>query len=470
VSIHLVVVGDALLDRDLEGTADRLCPDVPVPVVDEPITRSRPGGAGLAALLAAGDGAAVTLVTAVARDPAGRELATLLDAAGVEVVDLGLEGRTPEKVRVRAGGHAYLRLDYGGRRGGAIGPLPAAALAATSSADAVLVSDYGRGMTGATDVRALLTARARDVPVVWDPHPLGAAPVPGVRLATPNADEAARQVDDVAGDDLRAVTARAGRLRDRWHAGGVVVTLGHRGALLVGTDGTPLAVPAPPVDDGDPCGAGDRFAALAALRLAAGALPSEAVVDAVAGASAFVAAGGAGAAMAPGDVGSDAPRGPGGSTDAEALARCVRARGGTVVATGGCFDLLHAGHVAVLAAARRLGDCLIVCLNSDASVRRRKGPGRPVVGQQDRAAVLASLAAVDAVVTFDEDTPAAVLGRLRPHVWAKGADYAAADLPEAAVVERWGGQAVVLPYVPGRSTTALLARSTSPSAPQEILP
>ncbi|MCU1606249.1 MAG: hldE, partial [Modestobacter sp.] len=142
-----------------------------------------------------------------------------------------------------------------------------------------------------------------------------------------------------------------------------------------------------------------------------------------------------------------------------ALLDRVRAAGGTVVATGGCFDLLHAGHVATLRAARGLGDCLVVCINSDDSVRRLKGPSRPVVGAPDRTRVLEALEFVDAVVVFDEDTPAQVLERLRPDVWAKGGDYAGADLPETAVLRRWGGQAVVLPYLDGHSTTALVERS-----------
>jgi D-beta-D-heptose 7-phosphate kinase / D-beta-D-heptose 1-phosphate adenosyltransferase len=117
---------------------------------------------------------------------------------------------------------------------------------------------------------------------------------------------------------------------------------------------------------------------------------------------------------------------------------------------------VHAGHIATLAAARRLGDCLIVCLNSDASVRRLKGPGRPLVGEADRASVLAALEFVDAVVVFDEHTPEAALDRLRPDVFAKGGDHALSDLPEAALLASWGGQAVVLPYLPGRSTTRLV--------------
>jgi D-beta-D-heptose 7-phosphate kinase / D-beta-D-heptose 1-phosphate adenosyltransferase len=135
-----------------------------------------------------------------------------------------------------------------------------------------------------------------------------------------------------------------------------------------------------------------------------------------------------------------------------------RDTGGTIVATGGCFDVLHAGHVATLRAARALGDCLVVCPNSDASVRRAKGPQRPVNSAADRAAVLSALECVDAVEIFDEDTPEEVLRRLRPDVWVKGGDYTIDELPEASVVAGWGGRTLVLPYLPGRSTTGILAR------------
>jgi rfaE bifunctional protein nucleotidyltransferase chain/domain len=194
------------------------------------------------------------------------------------------------------------------------------------------------------------------------------------------------------------------------------------------------------------------------------------VAGAVAEASAFVAAGGWAGGLAPAGVpgvedrhvdlrtagGVAASGAPSGLAGAQAVVAAVRARRGTVVATGGCFDVLHAGHVTTLTAARALGDCLVVCLNSDASVRRLKGADRPLVSEADRAAVLGALTAVDAVVVFDEDTPEAVLERLRPDIFAKGGDYGLADLPEAAVLERWGGQAVVLPYVEGRSTTLIL--------------
>jgi D-beta-D-heptose 7-phosphate kinase / D-beta-D-heptose 1-phosphate adenosyltransferase len=201
------------------------------------------------------------------------------------------------------------------------------------------------------------------------------------------------------------------------------------------------------------------------------------VQDAVREASRFVAAGGAGAVVgtavaraahplaaagsaAGGDQRADRDTAAPAGDDAPALAATVRAAGGTVVATGGCFDLLHPGHIETLEAARALGDCLIVCINSDASVRRLKGPGRPVVNEDDRAAVLRALRCVDAVLVFDEDTPAEALERVRPHVWAKGGDYVGRALPEAVVLERWGGQAVVLPFVDGKSSTRLIEEAS----------
>jgi rfaE bifunctional protein nucleotidyltransferase chain/domain len=147
------------------------------------------------------------------------------------------------------------------------------------------------------------------------------------------------------------------------------------------------------------------------------------------------------------------------SDSVERLIADVRARGGQVVCTGGCFDILHVGHIACLEAARRAGDALIVLLNSDQSVRRLKGPQRPVVPEQERARVLRALESVDAVVVFDEDDPRVALDRLRPDIWAKGGDYGGARLPEADLVRSWGGRVLLLPYVDGRSTTSILTRS-----------
>lgn len=469
-----LVVGDALLDEDLDGHVGRLAPDAPVPVLDRAVSHRRPGGAALAALFAAREGREITFVTALGEDPASTELRRMLDGE-VRVIALPLSGPLARKTRIRGDGHCLLRLDEGDGRAR---ESTQEALDALERAATVLVSDYGRGT--AQVLRAALAAAAVRGTVVWDPHPRGARPVRGARLVTPSAAEAAhwaaRADQDGPGgarpaaspretrrtpDELDAAVS-AGRVLVRsWETASVCVTLGRRGAVLTHGDDAPLYVPAPWEADGDPCGAGDRFASAAAGLLADGALTEEAVVGAVAAAARYVADGGA-AAFRPGPARAPSEGGRETARDAYEVAARTRAAGGRVVATGGCFDLLHAGHVALLQAARKAGDCLVVCVNSDASVRRGKGPGRPLVAEADRTRVLHALECVDAVLVFDEDTPARVLRSLRPDVWAKGGDYVRAELPEADLVESWGGQVLLVPYLDGRSTTALARRAAAP--------
>ncbi|MFC4852029.1 D-glycero-beta-D-manno-heptose 1-phosphate adenylyltransferase [Actinophytocola glycyrrhizae] len=445
--MNLVIVGDSLLDVDLVGSVHRVCPDAPALVVDEDARTPRPGGAGLAALLAARAGEPVTLVTALADDEESAVLRTQLGR--IPVVAGPANTPTPVKTRVRADGHTIARID---RTRAGRPTVTADMLAALRAADAVLVSDYGRGLTGDPALRDVLAEMVGRVPVVWDPHPRGAPPVRGVTLATPNLDEALR-LSGRTGDGPAAAEAAAGALRARWRADAVTVTLGGRGAMLVDSERARL-IPAPPVSAADPCGAGDRFAVAVTARLMRHDTVPAAVEHAVAAAARFVADGGAaeitGGAFRPAPSEADDDL-----AAARELVAAVRARGGTVVATGGCFDLMHAGHIRTLTAARALGDCLIVCMNSDESVRSLKGPGRPLNGEADRAEVLRALGCVDHVVVFAEHGPERVLGDLRPDVWVKGGDYTPDTLPETGVVRGWGGEVVVVPYHDGRSTTHL---------------
>jgi D-beta-D-heptose 7-phosphate kinase / D-beta-D-heptose 1-phosphate adenosyltransferase len=437
---RITVVGDALLDRDLDGTVERVAPDAPVPVVDHIASDARPGGAALAASLACGAGADVCLIAAFGCDDAGELLREMLAARGVEVHDLGCDGATAEKTRVRADGHALVRIDRGGV--GRVGDMTPAAIRAIASADVLLVADYGAGV--ATGAREWLVAKPRRA-VVWDPHPRGEVPVPGATIATPNYAEACHFAGMTRGQRVELGTATdVGRaLQARWLVGAVAVTLGDLGAVYVDGSALPLVVPSARAEHGDACGAGDCFAATLAGALAAGALPSEAVAAAVHAAGAYV------AARHP-----ERTRVPAGSS-----------RGGRLVATSGCFDLLHAGHVHMLHAARRLGDRLVVLVNSDASVRRLKGRQRPIVPAHDRVEVLRALTCVDDVVMFDDDTPAGALRRLRPDVFVKGGDYGGRDIPESEVLAAWGGRVVVVPYLKGRSTTAL-AKEATDAAPR----
>jgi rfaE bifunctional protein nucleotidyltransferase chain/domain/rfaE bifunctional protein kinase chain/domain len=471
----LVVVGDALLDCDLDGQVSRLCPDAPVPVLQDAVPAWRPGGAALAALLAATEEIPVVLVAPLGDDEASATVRALLEPH-VTVISLPLSGTLAEKTRYRADGRTLLRTDRGGGPTGPTGAAGAEAAEAIAAAGTVLVSDYGRGVTADERIRAALSGQADRIPLVWDPHPRGTRPVPHTRLVTPNYAEAVGAAGQPAAPGhqlLQSAAAAAGQLSESWAASAVAVTLGERGCVLVQGAAAPLVIPAPRLAVTDPCGAGDRFAAAAAAALRQGALTSEAVTAATAAASSYLAAGGArqysspartSAVTLPSRPGTAKGPGPGPAgrrpgQDAAELARRVRAAGGTVVATGGCFDLLHAGHVSLLQAARSLGDCLIVCLNSDASVGRLKGDGRPLNREADRVDVLAALGCVDAVTVFSEDTPCAVLERIRPDIWVKGGDYDGRDLPEAALLENWGGVAVTVPYLSGRSTTRLHAAS-----------
>jgi rfaE bifunctional protein nucleotidyltransferase chain/domain len=485
------VIGDALLDRDVTGTASRLCPDAPVPVLDDLTETRRPGGAALAALLAARAGAPVLLVAPFGDDPASAIVRALLEPH-VTVVPLPLDGPLPDKSRFRAGGQTLMRADG---PAGQPGPATDEAARAIASAGTLLVSDYGRGAAADDRLCTALARRATRVPLVWDPHPRGPAPVPGTRLATPNHSEARAAAGlgpGRPGPMARSAAEAAKRLLSLWPVDGVAVTLGPGGSLHAqGGGAAPLIVPARRVQAQDPCGAGDQFAAAAAVALHHGALPSEAVAAATQAATDFLAGGGVGtlrlgtaAARTPAPAADGPPPDPAAADpmaldgvpldpaprdplagDPVALAGRVRAGGGTVVATGGCFDVLHAGHVSLLQAARSLGDCLIVCLNSDESVRRLKGEGRPLNPVADRAAVLSALHCVDAVLVFGEDTPREALQRLRPDLWVKGGDYEGQVLPEAALLGAWGGQAVTVPYLAGRSTTRLQAAGAAALGP-----
>lgn len=459
--MRIVVVGDVLLDVDLSGEATRLSPDAPVPVVDVSGVKRRAGGAGLVARMLAQDGWPVTLVTVLADDDAGHQLEAHL--AGVKLVAGPTSYPSPVKTRVRAGAHPVVRFDQGCGKT----PVPEvtpAMLRAVEKAGVIIVADYGRGLAANPALRELLVRLADNVPIVWDPHPAGADPIPGAAVVTPNLAEARKAVLPGAAKEqpARRVAAEAvpadeagqvGRvLLDQWHSRAVLVTTGEKGAVLLSQrDRRPRPVPAPRVEAGDPCGAGDRLVASLAVHLLAGRDLEDAAVLAVHEAGQFLAAGGVSALPDPVTSARPKPR----TLEPLLLARNVRENGGVVVATGGCFDLLHAGHVRSLAAAREMGDCLIVCLNSDESVRRLKGPERPIINQQDRAELLLALECVDAVLVFEEDTPEAALERLRPDIWVKGGDYKGARLPEADLMESWGGRCLTVPYHPARSTTGL---------------
>lgn len=412
----IVVIGDILLDRDVRGSVKRLAPDAPVPVLSDVHESVRLGGAGLAATRIIDEGEQVTLVTALGDDSDAAKIRSLARRWGIDLIVLPTRAPTRVKQRFGTSEQLILRVDGGDERCAPhrvdVDPI----WIAVQQADALLVSDYGGGVTDNAVIRELIARVAEEMPVIWDPHPRGATPVSGCALITPNRSEAGLSSTVDPG-------TRARELATLWGAP-VVITLGAAGAVLGNSEGASEQFAASAVD-GDPCGAGDAFAAAASIALAQGDSREKAVLRAVSSATQWVAG------------------------DKEQPKREI------VVATGGCFDLLHVGHIATLQAARDLGDRLIVLINSDRSIRELKGPDRPLNGEAERAKVLRALSIVDDVIIFDEETPEHALRNLKPDVWVKGGDYAVADLPESRLMTQWGGRTVIVPYLPGHSTTHL---------------
>jgi rfaE bifunctional protein nucleotidyltransferase chain/domain/rfaE bifunctional protein kinase chain/domain len=473
---RVVVVGDALLDRWLVGSPRKLCREAPVPVIGLGERSEACGGAANTAANLAGLGAHAVLVSAVGPDEAGDRLRERATAAGVEVRLVEVSGRrTVVKSRLVADEQILVRFDDGDR--GALPEWAVDDLSATlesaldKAADALVVCDYEAGVLGER-IRRLLAARRDRLPMtVVDAHtPLAWAAV-RPDLVTPSYAEARRSLEPGAEPDTadaepdaadRAgwVTRQGAALRDRLCAETVVVTLDTDGAVVLDQSATPYRTYAQPAPARRASGAGDSYVAGFTLALLAGAdSPLAAEVAQLAATAATRVPGTAVCDLA--GLGAAGEAAEQRVVNAGGLARRIaehRKHGRRVVFTNGCFDVLHRGHVGYLNQAKRLGDVLVVAVNSDESVRRLKGPDRPVNPAADRVAVLAALSCVDHVVVFDEDSPTALIELARPDVYVKGGDYRPDLIPEAPLVRRLGGEVRVLDYLYDRSTTRLIER------------
>lgn len=460
----VVVAGDLLLDRWWLGGAERMTREAPAPVVTVTDRLDVPGGAANTAMNLAALGSRVRLVGAVGDDEAGARLLDLLGAAGVDTAAVLRVGGhlTTTKTRIAGGGQLLVRLDEGDRLEADGQERIAAALAATlPGADAVVVCDYD----GGTVHGAARTALERlDLPPVSlvDAHDL--APWRRMRptVVTPNAREAERLLGVPRGRGAdRAARAEAVHeaLLTASGATGVVVTLDRDGSVVHTSEGTARTV-AHPAPEAMANGAGDTFAAALTLALVIGEPLAAAALFAQLAADVVVRETGTTVctAVALRDSVADAAR----VLDAAALVRVLaaeRAAGRRIVFTNGCFDVLHLGHTAYLKQARALGDLLVVAVNDDDSVRRLKGPGRPINGAADRAGVIAELACVDYVTVFPTDTPIPLLEAVRPDVYAKGGDYTPQMLQETPVVTAYGGSVRIVDWVSPHSTSGILARA-----------
>jgi D-beta-D-heptose 7-phosphate kinase/D-beta-D-heptose 1-phosphate adenosyltransferase len=478
---RVLVIGEAMLDSYLSGVADHLCREAPVPIVSVAERQDVPGGAANAAANVRSLGGDVRFLSAVGDDPAGHRLLDALIAVGVPTEDVvqARKRRTLAKQRILADGQMLLRFDDGSPE--PVDPQVEAILvdrvrALHAWAEVILISDYGYGILTDRLIRVLSDLQHRDhrLLVVDAKQPARHAALEPSAVK-PNYAEAVQLLGLpprlATGDRALQLNEHAVRLLDVCNARCAAVTLDHDGALLLERDAAPYRTYARPTSNDRASGAGDTFAAAFALALAAG-------VD---GATATE-AGSAAAAVAVGKEGTATCTAAelvehltGRSErmlDLETLARRVeftRRQGRRIVFTNGCFDILHRGHVAYLNRAKALGDILIVGLNSDDSVRRLKGPGRPINGIEDRAQVLAALSCVDHIVAFDEATPADLIRQLRPDVYAKGGDYTLERLPEAALVQELGGEVQILPLIEDRSTSRIIeqiGRSYGPPVPR----
>jgi len=456
--VRVLVAGDAMLDEYWFGDTARISPEAPVPVVRTRSTEQRAGGAANVALNTAALGAQTVLVGIVGADERGKLLETLLVQRGVRC-ELVRSPSLPtvHKLRVLARNQQLIRLDAEQSLEPAAPELGQRFAKLVKSVDVVVLSDYAKGtLSRAPELIAL--CRAARVPVLVDPKGTDFQRYRGAFALTPNRGEFEAVVGRCA---TEAELLRKGReLRADLELEALLVTRGEQGMTLF-TAGEPHTLPTQAREVFDVTGAGDTVIAVLAAGIAAGLSAEDAAALANLGAGIVV--GKIGVATASRSELSHAlhMQGSGGRglvqlPELLALVAEAKARGERVVMTNGCFDILHAGHVSYLEEAKACGDRLIVAVNDDASVRRLKGPTRPITPLADRMAVLAGLAAVDWVVPFSEDTPAELIAKIVPNVLVKGGDYRVEDIVGSDVVLRNGGEVKALGLKPGRSTTALI--------------
>ena len=469
---HLLVVGDLILDRYTWGNTERVSPEAPVLVMDADDEEARLGGAVSVALLARGLEAKVTVAGVVGCDASGQLMRDMLRDSEINTRLVVSDPRRPTTVKERFVGrasgrhsHQILRVDRERRNPlhveverillGQIQKL----LART---DAVLISDYGKGVcTSRLTADVIAAARKQGIPVIVDPCTSADYTMyAGAALLTPNRPEAER-ASGMAIEGRHQALAAAHRLCETYSVDAVLVTLDSQGMALGQADGSGEIVDAKTRSVYDVTGAGDMVLAMVGLGLAAYVPLIESVHLANRAAGLEVERFGIEPVRRQ-ELQEELDGTPSSqkkivSVDEIAQrGQLYREAGQTVVFTNGCFDLMHIGHAAYLEEAAKLGQVLVVAINSDRSVQQLKGPGRPIIGQEDRARLLAALACVDHVVILDEDTPHNLLREIRPDILVKGGTYGTNQVVGREVVKAYGGKVCVTGQTPGTSTTGIV--------------
>jgi D-beta-D-heptose 7-phosphate kinase/D-beta-D-heptose 1-phosphate adenosyltransferase len=455
----VVVAGDVMLDRYLFGSTGRISPEAPVPVVHVHETDDRPGGAANVAVNLASLGVSTRLIGVVGNDDAADSLRSILKSRGIACDFHAVSNRpTITKTRVQSRGQQLIRLDQEETSAMAGDEVLRLLKKSIKGAGAVVLSDYGKGALA--DVAAMISAcRDAGVPVLVDPKGRDFEKYRGASVITPNQAEFEAAAGDCSSDEQLVARARA--MLDDLSLDALLVTRSEKGMLLLEAGMEPVFLSTQAREVFDVTGAGDTVIATLAGAIASGQslTSSSALANVAAG---LVVRKIGVAAVTPGEISvalherGQGGRGPLGVNELKLVVAQSRERGERIIMTNGCFDVLHAGHVAYLEEAKGLGDRLIVAVNDDASVRRLKGETRPINALQDRLSVLAGLAAVDWVVPFSGDTPATLIAEVLPDVLVKGGDYKPDDIAGAKDVLQNGGEVRVLAYRDGHSSSRII--------------
>ncbi len=465
---RILVLGDLMMDETLSGHALRLSPEAPVPVLDSLDRSVVPGGAANLAVNLKTLGVDVTLAGVVGQDGAATELREALDKLKLTHILISDQSRpTTLKQRMVASGQQLLRVDREVRdplSSEVEDKLWSSIEPGLSSFSAIILSDYSKGvLLGELSRRIIEAAQKASIPVVVDPKGQDYQRYHGVTALTPNRDElekalghkiTGRSEEDAAALQILEVTG----------AQNLVLTLGGDGVRIYSKEGEPLHIHAEARRVYDVQGAGDTFVAAYALGIAIKRPPVESARFANRAAAVVVGKRGTATVSLEEMMAIRTPVGRSMDTKVLGLIELQRAldterqQGRRIVFTNGCFDILHRGHVRYLERARELGDILVVGLNSDTSVRKLKGEGRPVMDEEGRAEVLAALASVSYVHIFSDERPDALVEAVHPDILAKGADYKVSDIAGASFVLSYGGRVELVDLVDGESTTKLMAK------------
>jgi len=468
-SIRTLVIGDLMLDEYLWGKAERISPEAPVQVVDVQSEDIRLGGAGNVVNNLVTLGCRVAVCSVIGCDDNGSLLQDMFTRMGVATAALFAEPgrRTGKKTRVIAAHQQIVRIDRESRE--LITAESEEAIIAFleregSSFQVFVVSDYLKGVLTARVLQAIISiGRSKGIPVVIDPKGSDYSKYRGATIITPNRKEAEQAAGMPIADEA-SLRAAAAALLAQLQLAALLITRSEAGMSLFRADGATLHIPTVAREVYDVTGAGDTVLAVLSLGLASGMALEEAA--ALANAAAGIAVGKLGTStVTAAEILAEVASGHKDSDNKiknldvlDVIIAAEKANGRKIVFTNGCFDLLHVGHVKYLQKARSFGDILVLGLNSDASIRRLKGDKRPLIGQEERAHILAALDCIDYVVIFDEDTPLRLITALKPSVLVKGGDYTLDGVVGREVVEAAGGRVELVTFVDGKSTSNIIEK------------